>query len=386
MMNRRKFMHLTGAAAIAGAVPDIALAAAPRQTHQPRIVVLVELKGGNDGFNTLIPYDDDHYYKHRPGIAIRKSDLIPLQDGMGMNKALQPLKSIWDTGDLAWVQGVGYPGSVLSHFRSMDIWDSGTSQGESTTGWLARVLPRVKQGLHGIVISPDQGSLGPLASSHLNAVCMNNPRSFLNHTRFIEEAPLNRRTEALAHITQTQHQLVDVGRQIGTKLKNSRRHVQGRFAKGQLGHGLHSVAEMIVCGVDAPVYKVTQDGFDTHVGQQGPQTNALYQLSHGLAAFADAMKRAGMWDKVLVMTYSEFGRRITENKGQGTDHGTASAHLVMGGRVNRGIYGRHPNLARVDQNGNVAHTTDFRSLYATLAQRWWGQPNPWHGHQILPFV
>jgi uncharacterized protein (DUF1501 family) len=365
-------------------VPDLAFAAA--QGPQPRIVVLVELKGGNDGFNTLIPYDDDHYYKHRPRIAVHKQDLLPLQDGMGMSKALQPLKPIWDQGDLAWVQGVGYPGGVLSHFRSMDIWDSAAVRGESSVGWLSRVLPRVKKGLHGIAISPDQGSLGPLAGSHLNAICMENPRSFLNHARFIEEAPLSRSTAALAHVTQTQHQLVDLGRQIETKLKQSRRHVRGNFAKGPLGHSLRSVAEMIVCGIDAPVYKVTQDGFDTHVGQKGAHTNALYQLGHGLASFAGAMKHAGMWDKVLVMTYSEFGRRITENKGQGTDHGTASAQLIMGGQVNRGIYGRPPNLAHVDRNGNVAHTTDFRALYATLAQRWWRQPNPWHGQQILPFV
>ncbi len=384
MMNRREFMHLTGAAAVAGAVPDFALAAAPM--HQPRIVVLVELKGGNDGFNTLIPYEDDHYYKHRPKIAIRKPDLIPLQDGMGMHQSLKPLKPIWDQGDLAWVQGVGYPGAVLSHFRSMDIWDSAAVRGGSTSGWLSDVLPRMKQGLHGIAVSPDQNALGPLSGSNLNAICMQNPRSFLNHTRFIEDVPVNRRTAALAHVTRIQSQLVDLGQQIETRLKKSRRHVRGRFSKGPLGHGLHSVAEMIVCGVDAPVYKVTQDGFDTHVGQKGPQGNALYQVGHGLASFADTMKRAGMWDKVLVMTYSEFGRRITENKGLGTDHGTASAHLVMGGRVNRGIYGRHPNLARVDQNGNVAHTTDFRSLYATLAQRWWGQPNPWRGHGVLPFV
>ncbi|MEZ5536689.1 MAG: DUF1501 domain-containing protein [Thiolinea sp.] len=386
MMNRREFMRLTGAAAIAGAVPDIALAAAPPAVHQPRIVVLVELKGGNDGFNTLIPYDDDSYYKHRPTLGIRKNNLIPLQDGMGMNKALQPLKSIWDSGDLAWVQGVGYPGGILSHFRSMDIWDTGAVQGDSTMGWLSRVLPRFKQGLHGIAISPDQGSLGPLEGSQLNTVAMQSPRSFLANARFIEEVPLNRQTAALAHVTQTQHQLVDVGKQIVARLQNPRSRVPMRGAKGQLGHGLQSVAEMIVSGIDAPVYKVTQDGFDTHVGQQGTQENALYQVGHGLAAFAETMKRAGMWDKVLVMTYSEFGRRITENKGRGTDHGTASAQLIMGGRVNRGIHGRHPNLDRVDANGNVAHTTDFRALYATLAQRWWGQANPWHGHNALQFV
>lgn len=384
MMNRRKFMQLGGAAALAGVVPELALAATP--AHQLRIVVLVELKGGNDGFNTLIPYEDDAYYNHRPKIGIRKPNLLPLQDGMGMNKALQPLKPIWDTGDLAWVQGVGYPGGVLSHFRSMDIWETANVQADSSSGWLSRILPRYKQGLHGITISADQSSLGPLAGSHLSAISMQNPRSFLNTARFITDVPVNRRTAALDHITATQHQLVNVGKQIEEKLKHSRHRVQGNFSKGALGHSLKSVAEMIASGVDSPVYKVTQDGFDTHVSQNGPHSNALYQVGHGLASFAQAMKQAGMWDKVLVMTYSEFGRRVIENKAQGTDHGTASAQLVMGGRVRRGIYGRAPNLARVDRNGNVAHTTDFRSMYATLAQNWWAQPSPWHGHQPLKFI
>lgn len=384
MIDRRKFIQLGGAAAVVGAVPELALAAAP--VHPLRIVVLVELQGGNDGFNTLIPYEDDTYYKHRPKLAIRKPDLLPLQNGMGMNKALQPLKPIWDTGDLAWVQGVGYPGGVLSHFRSMDIWETANVQADSADGWLSRILPRYKKGLHGITISADQGSLGPLAGSHLSAISMQNPRSFLNTARFIPDVPVNRSTAALGFITETQHQLVDVGKQIENKLKHSRHQVQGNFSKGPLGHSLKSVAEMIISGVDAPVYKVTQGGFDTHVGQKGPHSNALYQLGHGLASFAQAMKQARMWDKVLVMTYSEFGRRIIENKAQGTDHGTASAQLVMGGRVNRGIYGRAPNLARIDRNGNVAHTTDFRSMYATLAQNWWAQPSPWHGHQTLKFV
>lgn len=384
-MNRRDFMHLAGATAIAGSVPEFALAAAPQRPYRGRILVLVELKGGNDGFNTLIPYDDNEYHNLREKIAIKKPNLVPLKDGMGMHKSLQPLKSVWDAGDMAWIQGVGYPNSILSHFRSMDVWDTGVLRADSTAGWLTKVVPRFKQGLHGISVTRDQNALGPLSGSNINSISMENPRSFMNQTKYLKSVNINRRTAALAHVTGTQHQLSNMGKQVAEKLKHPGR-IYMRAPKGVLGHSLKSVAELIVSGVDAPVYKVTQDGFDSHVAQPGMHANALYHVGYNLASFSEAMKRAGVWDRMLVVTYSEFGRRIKENKGLGTDHGTASAHLVMGGNIRPGIYGRHPNLHNLDENDNVAHTTDFRSIYATLAQRWWGQPNLWHGHKTIGFV
>lgn len=378
-------MHFAGAATVVGALPNIG-SSAMRPLRNQRIVVLVELKGGNDGFNTLVPYDDDEYNRLRPKVRIDKRALIPLKDGFGMNKALKPLKSHWDMGDMAWIHGVGYPNGILSHFRSMDVWDSGsTHMGGSAPGWLSKVLPRYKKGLHGIAITRDQGAMGPLTGSQINTVSMQNPRTFLSQARLVDDVTLSYATPALAHITKTQQQLVGVGQQIVEKLRQPARLPVG-FSKGPLGHGLKSVAQMILSGIDAPVYKVTQDGFDTHVGQLGTQENSLYHLGNGLSSFAEAMKRGGMWDNVLVVTYSEFGRRIVENKGRGTDHGTASTHLVMGGRVRPGFYGRHPNFKQLDHNRNVAHTTDFRSIYATLAQRWWQQNNPWKGYPILPFV
>ncbi|MEZ5477453.1 MAG: DUF1501 domain-containing protein [Thiolinea sp.] len=328
-MDRRDFLQLAGAAALSSALPSMSWAAAP-YNRNARILVLVELKGGNDGFNTLIPFDDDIYYHLRPKLGIRKQALTPLQDGMGMHVALQPLKSVWDAGDMAWIQGVGYPNSILSHFRSMDIWDTGVLRSDSSAGWLSRVVPRFKQGLHGIAVTRDPNSLGPLEGHALNSVSMEDPRSFIAQNKLIEDVPIQRRTAALAHVTTTQHQLAQVGKQIIEKMHGRRIPVQMPAPKGVLGHSLRSVAEMIVNGVDAPVYKVTQDGFDTHVGQSSPHANALYHVGHSLAAFAEAMKRAGLWDNVLVVTYSEFGRRVKENNGQGTDHGTASAHMVMG--------------------------------------------------------
>ena len=160
-----------------------------------------------------------------------------------------------------------------------------------------------------------------------------------------------------------------------------------RFPNGSFGRDLEQVSHLITSGVHLPVFKVTLGGFDTHAGQINEHCNLLYQLGGGLRAFHDSMQAAGLWDNVLVMTYSEFGRRVEENSSYGTDHGSASAHFVLGGRVNKGIHGKEPSFSQLD-NGDLIPTVDFRQMYATVAQRWWRRPNPWQsqGFRPIPFV
>lgn len=389
-MDRRNFIKYSSLITAAGVLPEWAFAAG-RLQRQKKILVLVELKGGNDGFNTLVPHHDPLYKEYRDNIALSKRSTIPLRNGKGraLAPSLKAIAPLWDEGQMAWIEGVGYPETVLSHFRSIDIWDTGSSSREVLDhGWLSSILPKYKKGLHGVAINPGQVSLGPLEGASLNSVTMQNPLTFLRQARYIKDVELSKQTPALAHITEKQHQLHDVSKQINQRIgrKGATRNVM-RKVKGKLGHSLESVAEMILNGVDAPVYKVTQEGFDTHANQLGPHDNALFQLSEGLAAFATAMKRFNMWDQVLIVTYSEFGRRAKVNKSGGTDHGTASAHMVLGGKVRGGrLYGKHPNLANLDGNGNVQHTTDFRSIYATIGQRWLGQPTPWNKFGMIPFI
>ena len=388
-MDRREFLKYAGLISASTAAtlltPEILFAANP--AGQNRILVLVELKGGNDGFNTLIPHSDPLYYQHRPRISIQQRQVLGLNDAVGLHPRMKTLIPLWDKGNMAWVQGVGYPQPVLSHFRSMDIWNSASNANQVIeAGWLSRVLPNYKKGLHGVALNKGQANLGPLESSNLNSVTMQDPKTFLNQIKRISDVqPLNT-NPAIAHVSQIQHQLFSVGDQLASKMGSRPKRSGVKFSKGVLGHSLESVAEMILSGVDSPVYKVTQDGFDTHSSQRGAQDNALYQVANGLASFQQAMQKAGMWDNVLVVTYSEFGRRVKENRGAGTDHGTASSHMILGGKVRGGIYGTHPNFAQLDANGNVMHTSDFRSIYATIAQRWWNQPNPWNGHAPIPFV
>ena len=387
-MDRRDFLKYAGLISSAGMVPLLTPELVWGAGHgQQRIVVLVELKGGNDGFNTLVPFKDELYYKYRPRIAIKQRQVLRLDDNVGLHPRMKALMPLWNSGNMAWIQGVGYPHPVLSHFRSMDIWDSASNANQFIeAGWLSRVLPRFKKGLHGVALNRGQAELGPLNSSNLNAVTMQDPRTFLSQIKRISDVKPSRLTPAIAHVSQVQHQLFSAGEQIATNMGKSPRRAGVGFSKGVFGHSLESVAEMIINGIDAPVYKVTQEGFDTHSGQRGAQDTGLYTVANGLASFQKAMQRAGKWNDILVVTYSEFGRRAKENRGGGTDHGTASSHMILGGRVHGGIYGRHPDFSRLDANGNVAHTTDFRAIYGTLAQRWWNQPNPWKGHQVLPFV
>jgi uncharacterized protein (DUF1501 family) len=378
-MKRRDFLRLATALPFMGLLPS--MASAKGGTGQ-RILVLVKLAGGNDGLNTLIPHADPLYYQLRPTVAIPQHQVLDIGQGMGLNPYLQALKPLWDAGQMAWVQGIGYPQGDLSHFRSNDIWETASNASEYLNdGWLARAVSP-QAGLHGIIMG-DQ--MGPLAGKDCHALAMQSPQVFLSQVSLVEDIQPVRVNPALAHITNIQHQLHGAGQQIGSKLQRPAP-LGVNFATSEVGRDLESVAKMIVSGVDALAYLVTLDGFDTHVNQNVTQSNLLHHLAGGLDSFTQAMKRAGRWDDVLVVTYSEFGRRAQENHGKGTDHGTASVQLVLGGKVRGGIYGEAPRLSALDSDGNPHHTVDFRQVYGTVAQRWLGQSNPWAKFGTLPFV
>lgn len=376
-MNRREFLQWTAAAPLLGWLPPLAAAG-----KTARILVLVRLAGGNDGLNTLIPHADTQYYALRPTIAIPRHQVLDIGQGLGLNPYLKALKPWWDAGQMAWVQGVGYPHADLSHFRANAIWETATmAERASNGGWLAQVLA-AKNGLHGIAMGEE---LGPLQGKDCNALAMQSPAVFLSQVSLVDDISPNVTTPALAHLTRTQHQLYAAGQQLGQKLGKPRP-VGVPFATSAFGRDLESVATMILSGVDTSVYWVTLVGFDTHSNQNAIHSNLLHHLADGLDAFARAMQRGGRWDEVLVLTYSEFGRRPQENRGKGTDHGTASAQLLLGGRVRGGIYGDAPRLHELDSDGNPAYTVDFRQVYGTVVQRWLGVKNPWAQFGTLPLV
>lgn len=349
-----------------------------------RVLLLVELKGGNDGLNTVIPYADQRYYALRPRIAIARDDIVQLDERRGLHPALGPLEPLWRQRELAIVEGVGYPDPSLSHFRSMDIWATGSGSAlVLDQGWIARLWQghEAESGMAGIAIGRDAG---PLAGNH-RALVMNDPERFLRQARSLRTTPAVTGNPTLDHVVGLQQGVARSARSLAADLEGGQVDTED-FPRTRFGRQLGFAAQLVSAGVRTPVIKVSHGSFDTHSNQPEQHRRLLTELAEGLEAFRRALLRSGDWGRVLVMTYSEFGRRPAENGSRGTDHGTAAPQLVLGSAVRGGIYGAAASLSNLDV-GNLRFTTDYRRLYSTVA-RWWGVP--WDpalaGHPALPLL
>lgn len=384
-MKRRDFLSsfssVTGAALLSAHAPGWAQAVANRASSvQDRILVLIELKGGNDGLNTVVPYADNAYYQLRNTIGLKPEELIKLDTKVGLHPELKAALPLWDKGELAIVQGVGYPQANLSHFRSIEIWETASksseylSDGWATRGMQAGFAAKGKYTAEGVLIG--MNDFGPLAGAR--AVSLNDPVAFVNQSRLahVNELAAAARNPALRYLLKVENEIS----QAADGLKGDKYNFNTVFPQGQFGNGVAAAAQVVASqrgnlaagtgGV--PVICLTLGSFDTHQNQIVTHANLLRQLGEGMAALKSALTELGAWDRTLVMTFSEFGRRARQNSSGGTDHGTAAPHFVAGGAVRGGLYGQAPDLTRLDGNQNVLYTTDFRQLYATVAQQWWG--------------
>ena len=379
-MKRRHFINLfssaSGAALLTAHAPGWAQAVARRATAaDDRILVLVELKGGNDGLNTVVPYTDNAYYQMRPVIGIKPDEVIRLDAKTGLHPELKPLLALWEKGELGIVQGVGYPQPNLSHFRSIEIWETASKSTEYLSdGWAARAL---KAGLaarrnftaEGVLIGG--GEAGALAGAR--AVSLNNPEAFVNQSKFAHgmESPLVRGNAALTYLMQVEGDI----NQAAQGLRGEKYNFSTQFPAGAFGNGVRAAAQVLASQqgkAGVPVITLTLGSFDTHQNQLGSHANLLKQLAEGMLALKSALTELDAWDRTLVMTFSEFGRRARQNNSNGTDHGTVAPHFVAGGAVRGGLYGQPPDLTRLDATQNALYSTDFRQLYATVAKDWWG--------------
>ncbi|MBL8702293.1 MAG: DUF1501 domain-containing protein [Alphaproteobacteria bacterium] len=378
MIARRWFLLRSGALVLSAGLPagcvTATRSAAPAGLDNT--LVLLELNGGNDGLNTVIPYADPLYASLRPRIGLSRADVIQLDAATALHPGLAPLKPAWDSGEIAIVQGVGYDRPNLSHFRSIEIWDTGSASDELLAeGWVARALaarePLPGRAAEGIVLG--RPAVGPLYGAKARVAMMQDANSFANQARQVAEpAGVAAPTAALQHVVATQAALRATGDAIHERLRRTRAPLPSTFPRTGLGWQLANAARLIAAGVDAPVIKVSHGSFDTHTWQRNTHDRLLAELGAALAAFRESMQAQGRWGRVTVMTYAEFGRRPAENAAQGTDHGTAAPHLLLGGGVRGGFHGRAPRLDQLDGGGNLRHAVDFRSVYATVLQRWWG--------------
>ena len=368
--DRRRFLRsLAGVAAFTvtdGAGRAFA-AAAPRPDYR-RLLVLVELKGGNDGLNTLVPFADPEYYRLRPKLAIAREQALALDDACGLHPSLEPLLPLWRASQLAVVRGVGYPVPNLSHFRSIEIWDTASASDQYLQdGWLTRTfaaapVPR-SYAADGVVVGSND--LGPLAGDGTRAIALADTDQFVRQSRLAADSGQSSR-RALAHILKVEADIRQAALNLDAKTV-----FRTEFPRGDFGNAVRAACQVISNRAGIAVARITLGGFDTHQNQAPTQARLLGELAAGLAALKDALTEIGRWDDTLVLTYAEFGRRPQENMSGGTDHGTSSVHFALGGRVVGGLYGAQPSLARLDGAGNPAFDIDFRSVYATVLERWW---------------
>jgi uncharacterized protein (DUF1501 family) len=372
------------------------------------ILIVLQMAGGNDGINTVVPFTNDHYRRARPRIGLSAQQVLSLNGEMGLHGALTGFKSLYDSGNLAVVQGAGYPNPNRSHFRSTEIWQTASDSNKiEKYGWLGRYFDNACSGCDptvGVTI----GNQTPEAffARKPTGICFNNPQSY----RFMSN---NHPRPGQPDLTEEAYERMnDIGVSVPPADENSGgsisslaagmpmqggsvtdfiertaldaqissakvRHIaesvqnQATYPASQLGNSLKLVAKLIGGGLPTRIYYVSQGGYDTHTNQLATQQRLLKELGDSVHAFVEDMKAQGNLQRVLVMTFSEFGRRVAENANGGTDHGAAAPMFIVGDKVKAGLLGTYPSLAPQDLfEGDIKYTVDFRNVYAAVLENW----------------
>jgi uncharacterized protein (DUF1501 family) len=394
-MKRTAFLNRSlGAAVLGGAFP-LALARAAYAGPVPalgstidpgNVLVVVQMSGGNDGLNTVVPYTDDAYHRARPVIGVDPKSVLRIDDRIGWNPALAGLAGLYGDGRVALLQGVGYPDPNLSHFEATEIWETASPAKPQQYGWIGRYLDRrYAQGAK--PASPfETVALGDtlpaaLVSAHVDVPAIGALGAFSYNTgRDLASKQSAGQLYDGAKAGQSPYlaMIADVAREAYHGGDVLRADVAGytaavTYPADGFAQQLKLAAQLIGTNAGTKIVFVSIGSFDTHAGQRAQQDRLLGYLGNGLAAFYRDLAAHGNDKRVLTMTFSEFGRRVTQNASNGTDHGTAMPVFVIGGTVKGGIYGDHPSLTDLDHGGNLTFGTDFRSVYATVIERWLGR-------------
>jgi uncharacterized protein (DUF1501 family) len=389
---RRDFLRfsLAGSSMVAltGAIPNFlgktaAQAPAAQQAGaRDTILVVVQLTGGNDGLNTVVPHNDADYIRLRPTLRIR--DTLRVNDRIGLHPSMTGLHSLLQDNALCIVQGVGYPNPDQSHFRSMDIWHAASTAQTLTEGWIGKALRHVPAATSFHLANANEPAPLALSGAPARVPSIATLDDFQMRLQASSAPDRRQQRELLDTVSRpaanSQPNLLDFVQRtaVQTYASSQRLTEVGRtyqprtpYPASPLANHLKLAAQLIDAGLGARLFYVTHGNFDTHAGQAPVHANLLRDLSDSITAFYRDLAARGQRDRVLIMTFSEFGRRGHQNGSQGTDHGAGAPMFLVGGRVRSGLVGEHPRLTKLD-NGNLPHGIDFRQVYAALLDQWLG--------------
>lgn len=342
-----------------------------------KVVVILQLSGGNDGLNTVIPVRNDLYYKARPRLGIERTRALGLTDEAGLHPALTGLKELYDDGSLAILNNVGYPNPDRSHFRSMDIWHTASQSSEYwTTGWLGRYLDAQCNGCDKPTqaIELDDVLSLSLKGEHIKGIAVKDPRRLYGtaNEKFFREVMKNHRDEKsgqpVDYLYKTMAETLSSADYI---FKQSRMHpTNASYPNTGLGNSLKTIASLIYSDINTKVYYVSLGSFDTHINQEAQQQRLFTEMNDAVKAFVKDLKANNRFEDVLFFTFSEFGRRVAQNASNGTDHGTANnMFFISGGLKQKGLINEMPDLSGLDE-GDLKYKVDFKNAYATVLNKW----------------
>lgn len=377
-LTRRQTLSFFCATSLFSLLPSSYLNAALNSKH----LILVELQGANDGLNTVIPFEDQNYYKLRPSLGIPKKDILTISRNVGLHFSLSGLAQVFEKGELKIVQNLGYPNPVLSHFRSIELWETGgDGKSKGRSGWLNDSLNRMESqsNLDGKAIYLDQSSgvfrggfdgfYGPNSIGFEAAELESRDQTI----------PIPDNFGLLSDLMRERKKNYQKLKEIQNKLLGANRF--SSIGRGELGAQLGKVCNILSKGIKIPVFKVAIGSFDTHAEQFWRHRELLRELDESLSGTVKALKEIGIWNETVIMTYSEFGRRAAENGSRGTDHGMAAPHFLMGGKLKGGFVGQTPNLSRL-RNNNLEFEIDYRTVYETVLREHFGlNENPFKKYQ-----
>ena len=379
VIRRKTFLQLGSLATASLLVPEFLKAFEKPMIVPPgnKVVVVLQLSGGNDGLNTVIPVRNDIYYRSRPRLGITREKALSLTDDVSLNPALGSLKALYDEGCLSILNNVGYPNPDRSHFRSMDIWQSASNSNEYVnTGWVGRYLDaqckNCERPTHALEID-DLLSLALKGESNNGLAFKDAAKLYRSsNSPFFKDISIAHQPgdETADYLYKTLSNTLSSADYIFQKSKHDPS--SAPYPATALGKDLKTIASLIFSDINTRVYYVSLGSFDTHVNQDNQQKRLFTELNDAVKAFTADLKQHHRFEDVLMMTFSEFGRRVSQNASGGTDHGTANNMFFIGGGLKqKGLLNEMPDLANLT-DGDLKHTVDFKDVYATVLQKWLG--------------